>query len=466
MSIFRKKSIDSVKESSSNSGLAKTLTAFDLILFGLGAIIGTGVFVLTGVVAAKYSGPAVMLSYTIAGVTCIFVALAYTELASMLPTSGSIYTYSFVAFGEVFAWIMGGILIIELCLGAATVSAGWSGYVRGLLETAGYNIPEALSKIPSQGGIIDIFAVSISLFVGFILYLGTKDSKKLNAILVFIKMAAIIAFIIAAAPSFKIENWEDFMPYGFDDVLIGASILFFSFSGFGALASCAEECKNPEKDLMIGIIGSLVLATVVYAIMGGLVTGIAPYHMLNNSEPLAKALRLNGSNIGSIIVATGAVCGMTTVIMMNIYAQSRIFYVMARDGLIPKMFSKIHHKYDNPYITIIMFSILTAILGGLVDFETLGSLSSMGALIDYIVVITIVVLFRFKYPDMKRSFRCPTIFIIAPIAIVSCFYLLGKQVIGKSYELTDKGMLLGFWLLTFVVLYAIKKIFTKDQIKA
>lgn len=464
MSFFRKKSLAAVKESSSDSSLSKTLTAYDLILFGLGAIVGTGVFVLTGTVAAQYSGPAVTISYAIAGMTCIFVALAYTEVASMLPTSGSVYTYSYVAFGEIFAWVMGAILVIEMCLGASTVSAGWSAYVQGLLEARGIFLPESISKIPADGGLVNLPAVLITLVVGFVLYLGTKDSKKLNAILVFLKMGAILIFMIAAAPYFELSNWENFMPFGFDDVLVGSSILFFSFTGFGALASTAEECKNPKRDLMIGIIGSLLLATIIYVIIGGLATGITPYYNLNNAEPLAKALRLNGSNIGSILVATGAICGMTTVIMMNIYAQSRIFYVMARDGLLPKFFSKIHPKYDNPFITIMIFTAITAILGGLFPYNILGQLSSMGALLDYIAVIIIVMLFRYQYPEVKRSFKCPMLYVIAPIALFACVYLIFKQIIGKHGEALITGKILGFYLLTALILYFVRKPSIKSDI--
>ncbi len=457
MSFFRKKTIDSIRQSSSDSGLSKTLTAFDLILFGLGAIIGTGVFVLTGLVAAKHSGPAVMLSYGIAGVTCVFVALAYTEIAAMLPTSGSVYTYSYVAFGEVFAWLMGSVLILELCFGAATVSAGWSAYIQGIMESGGIYLPKEIANVSAKGGLINLPAILITLIVGVILYRGTKDSKRLNAVLVLIKMAAVSAFIIAAVPHFNISNWDNFIPYGFDDVLIGSSILFFAFTGFSAIASSAEECKNPKKDLMIGIIGSLVLSTLVYVVMGGLVTGIAPFHELNNAQPLAKALKLNGSNLGSSIVATGAVCGMTTVIMMNIYAQSRIFYVMARDGLLPKIFSKIHPKYDSPNATIMIFTVVTAFLGGLFPYEILGQLSSMGALIDYVVVSLIVMVFRVKFPDAPRSFKCPAVFVIAPIALFASAYLLSKQIIDKDFSILLTGKLLGFWLIAMFLLYVIRK---------
>jgi len=457
MSFFRKKSFDSIKESVGDSGLAKTLTAFDLILFGLGAIIGTGVFVFTGLVAAKHSGPAVTLSYAIAGLTCVFVALAYTELAAMLPTSGSVYSYSYVAFGEMLAWLMGGVLVVELCFAAAAVSAGWSAYVQGLFESGGIKLPSYLANVSSQGGFINLPATLVTLIVGVILYQGTKDSKKLNAILVFIKMIAVSAFIIAAAPHFDIKHWENYMPYGFDDVLVGSSILFFAFTGFGSLASCAEECKNPKKDLMIGIIGSLVLSTVVYVVMGGLVTGIVPFTELNNAQPLAKALALNGSHIGSFIVATGAICGMTTVIMMNIYAQSRIFYVMARDGLLPRHFTKIHPKHDSPHVTIVVFTVITSILAGFFPYDILGQLASMGALLDYIAVSIIVMLFRVKYPEAPRSFRCPALFIVAPVSLVACIYLLSKQVIDREGTLLITGKILGFWFIAMFLLYLVRK---------
>lgn len=458
MSFFKRKSFESVKDVGKASGLDKTLTAFDLVLLGLGAIIGTGVFALTGLVAAEYAGPAVILSYLIAGCTCIFVALAYTELATMLPTSGSIYTYSYVAFGEVFAWLIGSVIIIELGFSAAVVGGSWSAYVQGVLDSAGYHLPIFLSKSYFDGGFINLPATIIVLFVGFMLYLGTKDSKKLNNILVFIKMAAIFAFIFFAAPHFDATNWNNFMPNGFDDVLIGASILFFAFTGFGTLASAAEECKNPKRDLVIGIIGSLVLAAVVYMLVGALATGIVPYTDLNNAQPLAHALKMNNSNIGSAIVATGAIAGMTTVIMMNIYGISRIFYVIARDGLLPKILARLHHKYDSPYITIWTFTLPIAAMGALCSYTTLAQLSSMSALIDYIVIAIIVMIFRLRLPNTERPFKCPAVFIVAPIAIVASTWLLFKQIISKDGSLLLTGEIIIYWFIVMLVLYILKVI--------
>ncbi|MCC8371991.1 MAG: amino acid permease [Rickettsia endosymbiont of Pseudomimeciton antennatum] len=464
MGFLTKKSFESIKELGKTSGLAKTLGAFDLILLGLGAIIGTGVFVTTGLVAAQFSGPAVMLSYVIAGGTCIFVALAYTELATMLPTSGSIYTYSYIAFGEVFAWLMGSVIILELGFAAGAVAAAWSGYVQAILSAGGIDLPEILTTVPSNGGIINLPAFLIVVFVSFILYLGTKDSKKLNAILVFIKMAAIFAFIVFATPYFDATNWQNFLPFGFNNMLVGASILFFAMTGFGTIAATAEECKNPNRDLMIGIIGSLVIATIVYVIIAGLVTGIAPFDQLNNDQPLAHALSLNKSNVGSAIVATGAVCGMTTVLMMNIYATSRIFYVISRDGLLPKSFAKLHPKHDSPYVTILIFSALAALLGGFCPTTVLVQLSSMGSLIDYIAVAIIVVLFRIKMPNATRPFKCPAACIIIPFVLIACLYLLSIQIFDSNFNLMTAGRLLIYWFMIMFVLYILRLFFMKRQV--
>ncbi|MDP4709550.1 MAG: amino acid permease [Rickettsiaceae bacterium] len=463
MSFFKKKSFQSVKDTYSTSGLDKNLTAFDLVLLGLGGIVGTGVFALTGLVAAQYAGPAITISYAIAGFVCIFVALAYTELATMLPTSGSIYTYSYVAFGEVFAWLVGSVIIMELGFAASAVAGSWSAYVQGILTSAGYGLPEYLVKTPFEGGIINLPALLVVLLVGFMLYRGTKESKRLNNMLVFVKMSAIFIFIFFAAPHFDSTNWENFMPYGFDDVLHGSSILFFAYTGFGTLASAAEECKNPKRDLTIGIIGSLVCATAVYVLVAAVLTGVVPFSELDNAQPLAYALQLTGSNIGSALVATGAVAGMTTVIMINAYGQSRIFYVIARDGLLPKALAKIHHKYDSPHFTILFFTMLIGLMGALIPYSWLAQLSSMGALTDYMIVAVIVMLFRVKYPEIERPFKCPAIFIVAPIALLASLYLLFKQIISKHGDILMTGKVFIYWFIIIFILYVIKIYWFKDK---
>ncbi|MCF8462775.1 MAG: amino acid permease [Rickettsiaceae bacterium] len=453
MDLFRRKTIESVREISNSSGLSKSLTAFDLIIIGLGAIIGTGVFVFTGAIAAKHSGPAVMISYAIAGGICILVALAYSELAVMLPTSGSIYTYCYVAFGEIFAWLMLSILLLELTFGAAAVAAGWAGYVLPVLEAAGLDIPEKFTKVPADGGIANLLAIFVVGFVTLVVYLGTKDSKRLNAILVFIKLGAIVAFVIAAIPNFKVHNWDNFMPFGFGEVLTGASILFFAFNGFTIIPTAAEECKNPTRDITIGIIGALVLTTLVYVVIGGLLTGIAPFATLSGERALADALKLNNSNVGAAIVSIGGICGMTTVLMMNIYGTSRIVYSIARDGLLPRAFSKLHPKTDVPYIALFSVAILAAALTGFFPYKQLGQLTSMGALLDYIIVTIIVVMFRITLPNVERKFKCPILFILAPISIVACVFLLSKQLFDNDYALTLEAKYLFGWIFLIFVLY-------------
>ena len=270
------------------------------------------------------------------------------------------------------------------------------------------------------------------------------------------KMIAITAFVIFAAPHFDSDNWQDFMPNGFDDVLVGASILFFAFTGFGALASTAEECKNPKRDLTIGIMGSLVIATLIYVIVAGVLTGIVPFYELGNAEPLAHALKSKGSNVGSIIVAIGALAGMTTVIMVNIYGQSRIFYVIARDGLLPKSLAKLHHKYDSPHIMIGIFTAFVAILGSMVSYNVLAQISSMGSLADYVVIGIMVMFFRIKYPDVDRPFRCPALFVIAPVAVLASAYLLLKQIISKSGTMLLTGKVFIAWFVIVFILYVLR----------
>ncbi|MGV2433406.1 MAG UNVERIFIED_CONTAM: amino acid permease [Rickettsiaceae bacterium] len=460
---LRNKHLQSViADTQKNTGLEKTLTGFDLILLGLGFIVGTGVFALTGMVAAKYAGPAVTVSYIIAGVTCVFVALAYTELAVMLPTSGSVYSYSYVAFGEIFAWLVCSAVVLELGIGAATVAGSWSAYVVKMLADGGIMVPYALKTVPADGGIVNLPAVIVTLIVGMFLYLGTKDSKLLNAVLVFIKMGAIFVFVIVAVPHFDATNLENFMPYGFDDVLLGSSILFFAFTGFGGLSAAAEECKNPSKDLIIGIIGSLVLSTLVYVLVAGLLVGITHYSELGN-DALSYALSQNGSNIGSAIVTTGAICGMTTVLLMQLYTLARILYVVSRDGLLSKSFGKVHAKYHSPYITIMVLVLGVALLSGFCQFHILAKVSSMGAIIEYIAVILAVLLLRVKMPEIERKFRCPAIFVIAPLGLVACVYLLFKQIIDKNGNLMDTGEILIYWFLGMTILYFIRIAFMQKE---
>lgn len=456
MRLFKKKSFKSViDDAKQKTGLAKTLNGFDLILLGIGVIVGTGIFALTGLVASEYAGPGVVLSYAIAGVTCIFVALAYVELAVLMPTSGSVYSYAYVAFGEIFAWIIASALILELVLGAATVAGSWSFYISNLLSSGGYEIPFKLRNVPIDGGIINLPAIFITLLTAYFVYLGTKESKTLNAILVIIKIIALSIFTFLAAPHFDYTNIENFMPNGLDNVLIGSSILFFAFIGFGGLSAAAEECKDPKKDLTIGIIGSLLISTICYVIVSGLVVGAAPFSELAG-DSLSYVLTKHGHTFGSMLVTIGASIGMVSVLLMYIFTITRILYVISRDGLFPSSFAKIHKKYHTPHMAIIYSVICVIILTGFCKFEILAKMASMGALIEYSAAMAIAVYLRVKMPELERKFKCPALFIIAPIGLVATSYLFFKQLFDKHGNLIDTGQIAIYWFGGAIILYFIR----------
>lgn len=423
-SIFRKKSISDTLAGAKKNPLKKTLGAFDLIMLGVGCTIGTGIFVLTGIAAAKYAGPAISISFVIAGLACLFAALAYTELAAMVPVAGSAYTYSYVVLGEIVAWLVAWGLILEYTVAASTVSAGWSGYFVGILETGGIHFPMSLAKSPFEGGIINLPAVMIALFIGFLLVRGTKESIVANRILVGVKLLVIFIFLYLSAPMIKMENYAEFFPFGWQGVGVGAAAIFFAYLGFDAVATTAEECKNPNRDLPIGIMGGLFVCALLYVLVSLALTGITHYTLLDSPEPIALALRLNGSNIGSALVGTGAVVGMVAVLLVLMYGQSRVFFVMSRDGLLPEFFSKIHKKYETPYIGLIFITAAVALISGLTPIHIMGNMSSLGILFAFVVVSIGVIVLRLKNPELERPFRCPAVFIIAPIAILSCGYLM------------------------------------------
>lgn len=425
MKLFRTKTIESLLDGARKKSLKKTLGALDLVLLGIGCTIGTGIFVLTGIAAAEHAGPAVAISYLISGLACMFAGLAYTELAATIPVAGGAYTYSYSILGESIAWLVACGLILEYTVGASTVAAGWSGYFVGILTSAGVNFPESLSKVPSQGGIINLPAVCIALFVGLLLTRGTKESVILNRILVGIKLVIIFLFLIVAGPHIKIENWTtNFAPFGFHGIMVGAATIFFAYIGFDAVATAAEETKNPNRDLPIGIIGSLLVCTILYIAVALALTGIISYTELNNAEPMAYALRQNGSNIGSALVGTGAIAGMVAVLLVLMYGQSRIFFVMSRDGLIPNFFSKMHKKFETPYISCLVVTFSVALISGFTPIQTMGHMTSFGTLFAFVVAAVAVMVLRVKRPEIERPFRCPAVFVVAPIAIAICGYLI------------------------------------------
>jgi APA family basic amino acid/polyamine antiporter len=424
MNLFRKKTINDLLEDSKKKSLKKTLTALDLILIGIGGTVGTGIFVVTGIAAAKYAGPSIAISYFIAAFVCIFAALAYAELASMVPIAGSAYTYSYVAMGEFVAWLVGWILILEYEAAASTVAAGWSGYVVGILKSAGIVIPEMLTKTPVEGGLINLPAFLIIFFIGAMLYRGAKQGITLNRVLVGIKLTVIFLFLVVATPKINTENWSDFMPFGVSGILMGAAVVFYAYIGFDCIATAAEECKNPKRDLPIGIITSLFVCMILYTSVSLVLTGISHYTGLNNPEPVAKALRENGSNIGSALVATGAIAGITSVLLILVFSQSRVFFVMSRDRLLPDFMSKLHSKFETPHYAILVTVFVAGTIAGFLPLELLGHLVSIGALSSFIVVALGVLILRVTDPKANRSFSCPLVWFTAPLAILGCGYLL------------------------------------------
>mgnify|MGYP000184421218 CR=1 FL=1 len=445
-SLFRVKTIESIISGAKKTTLAKTMTAFDLVLFGIGCTIGTGIFVLTGIAAAEHAGPAISLSYLLAGLVCIFTGLAYTELAAALPVSGSCYTYCYAIFGEFIAWIIACALLLEYTIGASTVSAGWSGYFVGILKSGGINIPESLTKSPADGGIMNLPASAIAILVGLMLVRGTKGSVWVNRILVAVKLAIIFLFLIIAVPHIEMKNYADFMPFGWSGVAVGSAAIFYAYVGFDSVSTAAEETKNPNRDLPIGMIGSLIICAILYIAVALALTGIVDYKELNIAAPMAYALQKNGSNLGSALISTGAIAGMVAVLLVLIYGQSRIFFVMARDGLLPKYFGAIHKKYDTPYISCLLVSVTVAIVTGFVPLKTLSYLTSFGTLLTFIASIIGVVILRITRPDLKRPFKCPALFIVAPIAILSCSYL--------SYKLLEEITVpILIWLGSSVAIY-------------
>jgi basic amino acid/polyamine antiporter, APA family len=431
MEIFRKKNIDEMIKSSLNSaGLKKVLGPFDLILMGIGAIIGTGIFVITGT-GAVTAGPAVMLSFVIAAIACGFAALCYAEFASSIPVAGSIYTYSYATLGEVVAWMIGWDLLLEYGLATSAVSAGWSGYFQSLIAGLGWTIPVAFSAAPGAlPGIVtycNIPAVLIMLTITALLSIGVKEAKRVNNLMVLIKVVVVVLFIIVGTRHVRPVNWHPFMPFGYGGVLSAAALVFFAFIGFDAVSSAAEEVKRPERDLPIGILGSLACCTLLYIMVTAIMTGIVPYQQfLGVDHPVSLALQYAKERWFAGFVDLGAMLGMTTVILVMFYGQTRIIFAMSRDGLLPKKLSAVHPKFGSPFFTTWLVGILFALVGALVPLGVLAELVNIGTLTAFCLVAAAVIVLRKHRPDMKRAFVCPWVPAVPIIAIVFCVVLMAN----------------------------------------
>ena len=427
-SIFRTKSIEAMLAQSTGKGkgLKKVLGAFELTMLGIGAIIGTGIFVLTGVAAADYAGPALILSFVFSGIACTFAALCYAELAAMIPVAGSAYTFGYVGLGEIWAWIIGWDLVLEYLVAVAAVAVGWSGYIVSLLKSGGIIVPPALSNAPGQnGGIINLPAVLILLVIALLLVKGVSESAKLNNVLVIIKLAVVIVFIVLGVGHVQPANWNPFFPYGVSGVFKGAAIIFFAYIGFDAVSTAAEEVKNPQRDLPIGIIGSLLVCTVLYIIVSAILTGMVPYSQYhNNAAPVAFALSQVGINWGSALVSVGAVCGISSVLLVMTYGSTRILFSLSRDGLLPEVFASIHPKFGTPIKSTVLVAVVTMTLSGFVQIGRLAEMTNIGTLAAFCVVAASVIVLRKKRPEVTRPFSCPWVPVVPIIAILFCLYLI------------------------------------------
>jgi basic amino acid/polyamine antiporter, APA family len=423
-----------------SSGLKKCLTAFDLALFGIGCAIGTGIFVLTGLAAATQSGPAVVLSFIFAGIASAFAALSYAELAASVGGSGSAYGYSYVAFGEFIAWVMGWILLLEYGVGAAAVANGWAGYFVTTLSNFNQHLPELLTKSPLKDGIfswqngyINLPAFTIIWVLTILLAVGVKESARVNNIIVVIKLCTIVIFIALASMHVNSNNWHPFMPFGWFStlengknigVLAGASLVFFAYFGFDAVSTAAEEAKNPQRDLPIGLLASLAFCTVVYIIVSGLLTGIVPYSELNTSSPVAYALSKLGYTWSSTLVATGVLAGLITVLLVLLYGLTRILFAMSHDGLISPVFSKINPDRQTPTRIILMCGFVVSLVAGFIPLGELAETVNIGTLASFVMVCVGVIVLRIRQPNLHRPFKNPWNPLIPVLGISSCGALM------------------------------------------
>ncbi len=425
--LWRIKPIDLIMKQSGDKehGLKRTLNAFSITLLGIGAIVGTGIFVLTGVASAKYAGPGLIFSFVLAGIVSGLAAICYAEFASTVPISGSAYTYSYATLGELIAWIIGWDLILEYAVGAGAVSIGWSGYIVDLLKSAfGIVIPKALTESPFSGGIVNLPALLIILVVTALLVLGTSESTMVNNIMVMVKLAVIIFFLVVGFGHINPANWQPFLPYGVGGVFRGASVIFFAYIGFDQISTSAEETKNPARDLPIGIFVSLLVCTVLYIAVTAVLTGVVSYKQLNVASPVSHSLILLGLNTAGAIISVGAVCGLTTVLIVLLYGQSRVFFAMARDGLLPKLFSRVHPRFRTPYISSILVGVFVALIGGFIPIDIVAELTNIGTLAAFILVSVAVLVLRRTQPDLKRGYRVPLVPFIPILSVIASTVLI------------------------------------------
>jgi APA family basic amino acid/polyamine antiporter len=460
--LLRTKSIDALIAASEepDNRLRKSLGPWSLTALGIGAVIGSGIFTLTGTAAAGKvekvesilhatvldlalngahagslmgrpgAGPAITLSFVLVAVACLFAGLCYAELASMIPIAGSAYTYAYAILGEIFAWIIGWDLILEYAVSNMSVAVGFSAYLQDLGDNLlGWHLPAAIAypAFPAPGqpaGIFNIPALLITVLVTWVLVRGVRESAGANTTMVLIKMAAIVIFCVGAAGAIHPSNWKPFAPHGFSGILTGASLVFFTYIGFDSVSTAAEECKNPQKDLPFGIIATLIVCTLLYSGVALVLTGIAKYDTLNNDSPVAIALKNLGYNRLRLVVTFGALMGMISSLLVYQYGQARVWFAMSRDGLLPKLFSKVHKKFQTPHVSTWIACLVVAIPAGIWDIDTFAELSNIGTLFAFIVVSAGVIVLRKKQPERPRSFQVPLVPLVPLLSIGCCLLLM------------------------------------------
>lgn len=423
MNIFKKKSVDEILEGANKTALKRNLKAKDIAAFGIGAVVGVGIFVATGE-GAHSAGPAVIISFIIAGIVACLCALCYCELSTMFPVAGSTYSYSYIVFGEIIAMIIGWCLTAEYLVACSAVASGWSGTFVGILKSMGIMLPTAFTASPSKGGIVDLPAVLIIALITYILYYGMKESAKVNNIIVGIKITIIIVFIVLGASHINPANYQPFAPHGFNGIFAAASTIFFSFIGFDAISTAAEEAENPKRDIPIGLISCLIAVTILYVSVATVLTGMVPYNEIISENAVPGALARVGINWGAALVGTGAILGMISTMMVVLYGQVRVFMVMSRDGLLPKLFSKVHPAHNTPYISTIITGCIAAIIAGFLPLNIIVEFLSTGTLLSFIAVSAAVIVLRKTMPDFKRIFKTPGVPFTPCVSIICCISLL------------------------------------------
>jgi len=423
MDLFRKRGVDDFREAAKKSGLRKQLTAVDIAALGIGSVIGTGIFVATGQ-GAQLAGPAVTISYIIAAITSALCALTYAELVTMFPVAGSTYSYTYVAFGEIVAWLIGWDLILEYTVVAAAIASGWSSTLIGIFEAYNIHLPAMLIKSPLAGGIVDLPAVLVVAFLTWLLYLGVSESARVNNIIVIIKISVILVFIVIGVTHINPVNYHPFAPYGFKGIMSAAAIIFFAYIGFDAVSTAAEETINPKRDIPLGLTICMIVIIILYISVSLVLTGMVPFKDIDVNNALPASLARIGINWGSALVAVGAIIGMISTLLVTIYGQVRIFMVMARDGLIPKSFADVSQKHGTPAKCTIITGALTAVIGGFLPLTVLMDLCNIGTLSAFIIVSIGVIVLRKTMPDVERKFKCPGVPFTPILTVFFCFYLM------------------------------------------